>query len=297
MEQAAVQIPFKQYNLAINTLHPGLPFEQYVLAEGVNASGLKKILRSPSHFQASLTEPDEPTDNQEFGKLLHFIVLEPEVFEANAKVRPKFDLRTKVGKAGLAEWQAAVKPGDIVVPEEHLDELRIMRDRVYAQPAARRLLERGIREGTFWWEDPATGLLCKARPDFVSATGIIVDLKSAVDASYEGFQRALWNYRYDLQAAHYCAGAGVAKIARPDAYAYLVIEKEPPYAMAIYTCGVVDGGEGDTATWSVLGCGAQWREEAMRIYKRCQETNTWPGYQTKPQTITMPKWAKGVGEQ
>src|SRR6478609_9326519 len=101
----------------VGILHEGVAFEDYLRAPGINASGLKRILRSPAHFQASLTEPEEPTESLEYGKLLHFIVLEPELFEARCVVQPKFDLRTKVGKAGLAEWEAACPPDALVVPE------------------------------------------------------------------------------------------------------------------------------------------------------------------------------------
>jgi exodeoxyribonuclease VIII len=278
--------------LAPGILHPDVPFADYLRADGINATGLKKILRSPAHYRASLTEPDEPTESLEFGTLLHTIVLEPDAFEARAVVQRKYG-RSKAEKEALAEWEASLAPDAIVVSEVWADKLRTMRDRVYENPHARRLLERGVREGTFWWEDPETGLLCKGRPDFVSATGILVDLKTAADACREAFQRALWSYRYDVQAAHYCAGAEATKIARADAYAFMVIEKEPPYAMAIYTCDKAEPGQVD---WSVLGLGGAWRREAMRIYQQCTESGTWPGYQLKPEPITMPRWAQGVGE-
>jgi hypothetical protein len=277
----------------LGILHPDVPFEDYLAAPGINASGLIRILRSPAHYQASLTEPPRETESLEYGKLLHLIVLEPEAFEARAVVQPKFG-RKKADKEAAAEWEAALKPENVVVQQCWADKLRTMRDRVYANPFARRLLERGVRENTFWWHDEQHDLLCKARTDFVSATGILVDLKSTADASYEAFQRSLWTYRYDLQAAHYCAGAAATKIARGDQYAFLCIEKDPPYAVAIYTCGVAS--ETGQTDWSVLGLGSQWRDEAMGIYKRCLETNTWPAYQTRPETITMPRWAKGVGE-
>ena len=280
-----------------NVLHKGVRFEDYLTSPGINASGLKHILRSPAHYQASLSEPPKATVALEFGKLLHFIILEPEEFHRRAYPQPKLNKATKKGKVAHAAWVEAMPPGAIVVPDCWEEPLRRMHDKVYAHPAARRLLEKGIREGTFWWKDPKTGLLCKGRPDFVSATGIVVDLKSVADARKDAFSRDVWKYRYDVQAAHYCAGAEVTGIARHDSYAFLCIEKEPPYEMAIYTCGMPDQDEERTSpSWSVLGCGSQWRDEAMRVYKQCRETQTWPGYQKRPETIELPRWAKGVGE-
>lgn len=280
-------------NLPVNVLHEGIPFEDYIRASGINASGLKKILRSPAHYQATFTDPEEPTESLVFGKWMHLRILEPELFAARAVYQPKLRKNRKVEKEALAEWEASLSPDAIVIPECWEGVLERMADRVYAHPAARRLLERGVREGTFFWTDPETGLLCKGRPDFVSATGIIVDLKSTIDARKDAFAAAMWRYRYDVQAAHYAAGAEVTGLATGKEYAFMVVEKEPPYEICVYACAMPSAGEAG----SVLGLGTQWRTEAMRIYKRCRETGIWPGYSQRYEPIEMPRWAKGVGEQ
>jgi len=276
----------------INTLIQDISFEEYLRSPGMNASGLKKMLRSPAHYRAMVEEPEDPTESLEFGKWMHLRILEPQVFTARVAYQPKWRKNRKAEKEALAEWEASLAPDAIIIPECWRDVLERMADRVYAHPAARRLLEKGTREGTFWWMDPATGLLCKGRPDFVSATSIIVDLKSAIDARQDAFSAAVWKYRYDIQAAHYCSGAAASGIASGQEYAFIVVEKEPPYEVCSYVCAMPASGQ----QGSVLGLGEQWRREAMARYKECLDTGTWPGYPQRHMPLEMPRWAKGVGE-
>lgn len=260
-----------------------IPFEEYLAATGINASGLKHIARSPAHYRASLSEPPRESTALTIGKLTHLAILEPARFNDHAVVMPKFDMRKNVDKAAFADWKAALAPDAIEVPEYCHEQIQRMTDKVQAHPAARRLLEKGVREGTFFWTDPDTGELCKGRPDFVSGTGIIVDLKTTQDARNAEFSKSMWTYRYDIQAAHYCAGSEVTGIGRADAYAFLVVEKEPPYEIGVYTAGA-----------SVLGVGRQWRREAMATYAECRRTGIWPGYPQRAEVIELPAWAKEV---
>lgn len=262
-----------------------LPFSTYLEADAINASGLKHIIRSPAHYQASLTEPPPETDALRFGKLLHLAVLEPERYAALARPCPKFDKRTKAGKADLAAWAESLTDDCIEVPEAWHGKIQRMSDKVHAHTMAARLLARGTRESSFFWTDPATSVLCKARPDFVSQSNILVDLKTTTDARIDPFSRAIWEYRYDIQAAHYCAGAAATGLARSDQYAFLVLEKDPPHEVAVYV-----------ASDTVIGVGTQWRRDAMAVYARCRSTGVWPGYPQRAEIIGLPPWAKGAGE-
>jgi exodeoxyribonuclease VIII len=61
-----------------------------------------------------------------------------------------------------------------------------------------------LAEYSFIAECPETGLELKCRPDgLLKEAGIVIDLKSCLDASYRGFDKAVRNYRYDLQECFY----------------------------------------------------------------------------------------------
>ena len=269
---------------APNVLHDGVTFAEYIKAPGINASGLKEVARSPQHYLASLRREDKPTPAKQLGTLIHAAVLEPERFEKFATVKPDMDLRTKVGKEANAEWKASLTPESIEIPDaDTLATLRRMIEKVHGYPAARRLLEKGKRETTLFWDDPRTHVLCKARPDFFSATGIPVDLKTARDARPDAFSKAVWEYRYDIQAVHYLGGFKTAGLSDGEEFAWLVIENEPPHEIAVFTAGI-----------SVMSIGKEWHDRAMDVYAECVKTGVWPGYERKANILSMPVWAKGV---
>jgi hypothetical protein len=262
-----------------------IDFDTYKEAEGMNSHGLMDILRSPAHFhehKVNKVERKETTALQ-FGKLLHYAVLEGEMFLERYVIMPKFDRRTKAGKEGLLEWESKLKPGAIVVPEEMVDALTKISRKVQTHPKAKNLLRGGVREQSVFWTDTETGELCKGRMDFITKHGHIVDLKSILRADPRSFKKAIDNYDWHIQGAHYCSGAEIAKFADPKIYMFLAIEKDPPYEIAIYQAGV-----------SVLGVGDQWRREAMKIYSQCRKKNIWPGYTPDITTIELPSWAEAV---
>jgi PDDEXK-like domain of unknown function (DUF3799) len=264
-----------------------IDFETYAKAQGINSHGLKDILRSPAHyFEHRYGEVErKETPALEFGKLLHFAVLESEMFQDRYIIRPNFDKRTKAGKEGFLEWQANLKPGAIVVPENFVEALTKIAQKVMRHPKAKHILKGGVREQSFFWTDPETGEYSKGRLDFISGRGHIVDLKSTMDARESAFARDIVKHGYHISGAHYTHGAGVAKSLGIDSktFIFLVVEKNPPYEMAIYPAGT-----------SVLGVGDQWRSKAMQIYSKCKKSGVWPGYNPDMRTIELPQWAEAV---
>lgn len=269
----------------LNRLIENVPFEEYRRADGINSHGLMDVLRSPAHYYEARYNKIEKKESEalQFGKLFHYAILEPEYFQKNYVIQPKFDKRTKIGKEAFQLWLNTVNPKNIIVPEDMVDQLTAMANKVLKHPRARKLLERGVRETTMFWNDRETGELCKMRPDFVTEKGHMVDIKTSKDAREEYFRRDIVKHNYHIQAAHYLAGARETGVCNPDTFVFVVIEKDPPYEIAIYPAGT-----------SVLGIGDQWRSKAMRVYSKCRQTNKWPGYNPDARTIELPQWVEAV---
>ena len=77
----------------------------------VGHSALVSLLHSPKHYYADLQRGRKVTPAMEFGTAFHTQVLEPERFAVEFVVKPKFDLRTTVGKENSAAWDAE-NPGE-----------------------------------------------------------------------------------------------------------------------------------------------------------------------------------------
>ncbi|MEZ4179884.1 PD-(D/E)XK nuclease-like domain-containing protein, partial [Salmonella enterica] len=124
----------------------------------------------------------------EFGTSFHTQVLEPERFAAEYVVKPKFDLRTNVGKEGSAAWDAA-NPGKTIISEADRVAIEGMFDALTERTDIARTIQNSYREKSYFWTDEDTGIACRMRADLLVRdewTGEIIaiaDLKSTQDAS------------------------------------------------------------------------------------------------------------------
>lgn len=250
----------------------------------VGHSGLVKITRSPAHFQNYLANPPEPTPAMAFGTAVHAAILEPDIFGTEFVVTPKFDRRTKDGKAAAESWEAE-NAGKAAVSVDQMVAINSMMSRVSDHAGAAKLLFSGSAELSGFWVDADSGIACKCRPDWLrESDGIptgIVDVKTCCDASTEGFSRAMATFGYDLQAAFYQDGIkAITGLTLP--FYFVAIEKDAPHAVAVYK-----------ASDDVIEVGRAKYRGALQLLKWCRENDRWPAYQPNGEIeiINLPRWA------
>ena len=220
----------------ITSLEPGayhgVPEALYHSLPYVSSSFLKKFKDCP----ADALLPVEKTACMELGSALHSYILEgPEAFDKQYTFMLESDLNknTKEYKALAAEFAEANSDKKIlpattskVSTKEVIESCHAS---IQAHPAAAKLLSaEGASEVTLIWDDPTTGLRCKARLDFITE-GVICDLKKTQDV--KKFRTTLVSYNYDIQAAWYLMGAEACGL---DAvkFVFIAIEAEAPYKVA-----------------------------------------------------------------
>ena len=254
----------------------GLPREEYDAIQRPSFSRLKHFARSPAHYKAALTATRD-TDALRLGRVIHLALLEPDVL-------PKYVVVWEGGRRAGKEWDAFAKANatrEIVKP----DEMGMVQDMVLGILGRREIATflTGPSEVTVLAE--LDGVQVKARLDKVSSLGAIIDPKSARDASPEAFGRAALNLYYHAQAAFYSdayrAASGEDKC-RP--FGLLAMEKEAPYASALYFVGDEAMELGRSA---YLGWLAQ--------YKLCAELGDFPQYEAV-QFLQLPRWSGVSGE-
>jgi PDDEXK-like domain of unknown function (DUF3799) len=145
------------------------------------------------------------------------------------------------------------------------------------------LFEDGKAEQSLFWTDPDTGVDCKGRVDWITTNNneydtipILVDLKSTLDASPEGFQRSISKYRYYVQAAMYIDGL-TALGYEPETFIFAAWEKRSPYASALYY-----------ATPEMLALGRQEYKRLLKVYAECLSKDKWLGYSQAILPINLP---------
>lgn len=263
-----------------------MPDREYHAVEAISVSGGKQILKSARHYRYWKDNPQEPTDAMLLGTATHLSILEPDRFETAIMVRPAdLDGRTKLGKETLALMRMeAEKSGKIIITQEQRDDCMRMRDSVHAHAGARKLLSEGSRfEVSLFWRDAGFDVPCKARPDVLRTDGGIVDLKTAQDASENGFGRAIANFLYHMQAAHYISGCEHLFDATPPFFAFIAVENTAPFCCATYVMRPEQ-----------IVAGRVKMDLALSRYKIATERNEWPGYSDLIEEARMPEWALRV---
>lgn len=263
-----------------------IEIDEYHSRPEVGHSSLVKIMRSPAHYREYIENPVEPTSNMVLGTAFHSYLLEEEIFRRNFVVMPKFDKRTKEGKENAATWEVenSSKTG---LTAEQIQTISDMASSVKLHLGAASLLSYGLSETSGFWTEKQTGIDCKFRTDFLvldrstnTITGI-VDVKTCIDASADGFSKAIVNLGYDVQAPYYQDGLFELTGYRVPFY-FIAVEKEPPYAVAVYR-----------TSDSMMNIGRKKYQAALQLLRWCKESNSWPAYQPNGviEEIDLPRWA------
>lgn len=262
----------------------GMSSADYHAHPAVSKSQLDE-LRTPAHFKAryidrTVTRVETPA--MKLGTALHTAVLEPERFERDYVVSPKFDRRTTAGKEGFAKFQLS-SMGLTIIDEDERDAVLGMAAGIASNRATSRACEFAtVREASFFWIDEETGVECRCRPDGIAPDySIAIDVKTTRDdAGPFEFSKTTHGYAYHKQAAFYSDGIAAATGRRPDAFVFVAVEKEPPFLAAAYQLDE-----------QALDIGRRLYRRDLRLIAECRASKSWPGYPETIQTISLPAWA------
>lgn len=257
-------------------MNPGiyrLTNEAYHSGPGISKSGLDLMARSPAHFIGA--------ENKEcpafaLGSATHCAILEPHEFE-------KRYFRGEDIRRGTKAWdelETKAEGREVLKPQDWDLAWRI-HDAVMSHDGAKILLSglKGESEISAFWNDPVTGEMCKCRPDYwLKDFGFIVDLKTTTDARPGAFSRSVAAYRYHVQAAFYSDGLEALGY-RVNGFYFLAIEKEPPFACAVYSLSP-----------TAMEEGRKLYRKDLNLYAECKHLDYWPGYQ-EFRELDLPTWA------
>ena len=258
---------------------------EYRKKEGISSSDLKRMMKSMATWKYYQENPEDgDTEALQFGRAYHKLMLEPDDFENEFAVSPKFDRRTKEGKAAAEEFQKKAE-GKEVINEETYQKLLDMQNALYATPFVK-LLIKGEHEKSFFWKDSDTGIPCKCRPDSfgqIKDQYVCVDLKTTKDAETDHFMRDALKLGYDIQAYHYCQGLEDA-YKKPFKFIFIAQEKTAPYLV-----NVLEADE------YFMQSGKDLRTKLLDDYKKAQETGIYEGYMSKDSginSLSVPAWLR-----
>lgn len=245
----------------------------------INASALPNMDLSASKFRYKRQFPDDDKPAFEIGKAIHCAILEPERFRATYISQPKFDRRTKDGKAAAERWQA-MHEGKMPLTYGDWELVDRVTTRVNGDQWFRKFLRGGLAEASWFAYDKEFEIWRRCRTDYWLHEGIVIDIKTTGKLAHPAsFSRSIRDYHYLPRAAFYMDTIEMCTGVRPKAFALIAIEKHGDHDMsAIYF----------TEEQLVLGT-AKYRKW-LRDYIECRDKDSWPGYERKFHQYEMKSW-------
>lgn len=253
----------------------------------LSSSGARQLLAPscPAKFRYEQDHRGDARPKREFdlGHAAHKLVLGdgPELVVIEAD-----NYLTKAAK--LARLDAHAAGAVPLLAHEH-EQVQAMAAALRAHPVAGPLFDPagGWPEVTLVWRDGPTGIMCRARFDWLreQVPGrrlIVPDYKTCHTADLDGLTKAIHQHGYHCQASWYLDGAQALGLAGPDAaFIFICQEKTPPY--------LVTPVELDS---TALRIAAMKNRQALQIYRHCTETGHWPPYHEGVAFLGLPPWAE-----
>ncbi len=257
----------------------GLDNELYHKANGLSCTNLKIMLRSPAHYHASILFPQKTTAEMQLGSALHTAVLQPDLFDEQYMELPKLDRRTKEGKELYKQYSDS---GKTLLDSATVATVQRMKESLLQHPIISTVLASGSPElSCFGCLPEFQHTLVKCRPDWYSEElGVLLDLKTACDASPKAFAKSCAEYLYHLQNALYTDLFSHVSGRHIQAFLFAVVEKEPPYAVALYQLDA-----------DAVEKGRDLYRKSLVAYNDSLERNYWVGYSPKIEVLQLPAWA------
>ena len=275
-----------------------IPRSLYDAIPAMNATTIKAMeTQSPAHARWA-QEEEETSDALLFGEGFHCATLEPIEFPKRFVLWPdqkqgetpkkKTDPQPIGGRRGTKAFDAFCTSHlpRKVIREKDYNAIQAMAEQLHSHPAMQPILARRpfYREVTLIWIDPHTGMLCKARADVLidDEHPTLLDYKTTANAKPALFGTQVYNYGYDIGAAHYCMGQKELSPEKPLPNMIIpAIEKAPPYKPVIYRVAI-----------ETMRLGWMRTRSGMDRYAECLRTDRWPGYgDDKIIDINAPVWA------
>jgi len=220
--------------------------------------------KSPAHLIADREAERESARKPDMGTAIHALVLEPFQAESRIAVLDFKDYRTDAAK--LAR-DRAVNEGKTPLLTADYKLAKAAAERVLNHPVVSKILVDGVAERSFFAKDASTGIWVKARPDLVTKSGAIIDLKSVGDAGYDFIQRRIFDGGW-FQQAPWHSHVVERVLGQPIRdFLWVCVEQDAPHAIRVVR-----------PVETALVHGARLNANALKLFAECVRNNDFPDY-------------------
>ena len=248
----------------------------------------------PADAIRSRTVKVNPTPQMQWGTAFGLLLFEPEEFDKQCVRKPIMsgpnadeEFRGKGARERAEAWKEQ-HAGKVWVNGSEWDELHTAAKVVRQTPAAKRLLSEQLEiEHSIVWDDEATGLRCKARPDVLfPRVGCSGDLKTTSGGlSDRDLAKYVVNYYADLQAA--MVMRGLKAHGRPFRAHHLIVLSRGHVPL----CRVVTMSLDSRQDPSWLERGEAQFDAFLAEWANCTRTGEFPDWGDRGSTLPVPGYA------
>ncbi|MFG2748071.1 PD-(D/E)XK nuclease-like domain-containing protein [Streptomyces xanthophaeus] len=245
----------------------------------LSSSGARRLLPPgcPALYRWEQDNPQPSKKTFDYGHAAHKLVLGegPELVVVDAPLWNTDAIR--------AEITAIRAEGGIPLKQHELEQIKAMATAIRQHPIAGPLFTpgSGIAEESIFWQDEATGIWRRCRPDW-RRPGICVDYKTTTDAAPSAVSKAIDTYGYHQQDPFYIDGLTAVGL-EDHRFLFVFQDKNPPYLVTVI--------ELDDEARRI---GAAKNRRAIGIYAECKATGRWPDWHgdlTEIPYLSLPPWA------
>ncbi|MFJ3084655.1 PD-(D/E)XK nuclease-like domain-containing protein [Streptomyces halstedii] len=250
----------------------------------ISSSGLRKLLNPgcPAQFKYDRDHPQPHKKEFDLGHAAHLLVL------GEGPELDVLDFDNYLTKAAKAARDEARHMGAVPLLRHEYEQVEAMAEAIRQHPLAGPLFApgTGTAEQSIFWTDPATGVRCRIRPDFLKqlpGLTLCVDYKTIKSADPDTVSKTIRDHGYHQQDAFYTDGLYAALGADDVRFVFVFQSKIAPYLVTVRELADQN-----------RDIGRAKNERALRIYADCENTGIWPdwtGPVTDIPTISMPTWA------
>lgn len=208
---------------------------------GVSKSDLDLIAQEPYLYYATKISGEAPKKERssalDVGQMVHDALLEPEKLSKYVCDDLFLSLGSRATKAykEAVERYEAENPDKILIKKDDYEQVYSMVKSALSIDLVKTLLSGGKPEQSYYWTNKETGILCKARPDYVKVgnKSYVVEVKTTADI--HGFERQIAKMKYHIQASQFLEGIQAVTQCDPMELKYIIIAigKSYPYTPRI----------------------------------------------------------------
>lgn len=261
--------------------HEGIENEAYHSSAGYSNSFLTAVLRSPAH--AMSRGKWKSTRNMEIGSAFHSSTLEPDLYAKDYRI-VECDARTST----LYKQACKDHPSALVLTLAESETVKGMTAGVYRNPKLREIIEQpGKAEVVYFAVDPDTGLTIKCKFDWLTDSGVCMDIKKTQDARMYKFSQSINTYMYHMQDAFYRHVYRCATGEDLQEFYFGAVEEQKPHASNRWRLGPESRKKGDALF-----------REALTTLAVCLDRGEFPAYPDDgDDEIEIPNYALDLDDE